>query len=392
MNTDKIKPVIIAPVLIEQSTWGGDYILEHKGLKTDSKVKIGQSYELFEHSRVCLDTYKTSHHPCVYLGDPQKPETWQQLSGDKTKTQTLEAYISQDPDAILGRKAKSKMRLLIKFNQAKGNSYQLHVPEATQKWLPKPESWYYFKPGLVTLGVKPDIDWQEYQDCCQKLYDYSQVLSQQVQAKKLTLDQAKTKMHQAIEADNPARFVNHTMIKKGGVVDLSAGAIHHSWEESDQFPEGNIVFEVQLQAYDDQSTIRAFDKGKFKDDGSVRQLTIDDYFKHINRDPKYNLAKTHLKQPKIIKKTSSYTLTQLFKTQNYQLKKLSLRSQTSHKQILTSGSFTHAFVESGQVDLQTQNSKWTLTQGYGIFIPACISQVQLKPKKQAKLLLTSVPN
>ena len=52
----KIQPYIVVPTLIEQPTWGGEYIGNLKGLAQENLggKKIGQSYELFRDSNLSL--------------------------------------------------------------------------------------------------------------------------------------------------------------------------------------------------------------------------------------------------------------------------------------------------------------------------------------------------
>ena len=52
------KPYLCVPQLIEQSTWGGGYILEQKGWGKDTRFtgkKFGQSYELSGKTKLLND-------------------------------------------------------------------------------------------------------------------------------------------------------------------------------------------------------------------------------------------------------------------------------------------------------------------------------------------------
>src|SRR6185437_8295859 len=76
----------------------------------------------------------------------------------------LADLVAENPEAVLGAAVVSErgpqLALLIKYTQALGNSFQVHIKDGVThpQWKPKPESWYYFEPGLITLGVKPGID------------------------------------------------------------------------------------------------------------------------------------------------------------------------------------------------------------------------------------------
>ena len=57
--TDLKRPYLVIPKLIEQPTWGGQYIVTTKGWLHHSnwaELKIGQSYELFSGSNLSLLT------------------------------------------------------------------------------------------------------------------------------------------------------------------------------------------------------------------------------------------------------------------------------------------------------------------------------------------------
>ncbi|MDO8451343.1 MAG: hypothetical protein Q7S76_00555, partial [bacterium] len=148
------RPYLILPVMIEQPTWGGEYIASFKGwshVKAFQGKKIGQSYELYGKSTLLTGISDTTDKQFVELASNPltQPQTGQIL---------LEEAVSQHADGFLGRGILEKfgtMPLLIKFTQALGNSFQLHVPSGTAEpaWKPKPESWYYLENGVVTFGI-----------------------------------------------------------------------------------------------------------------------------------------------------------------------------------------------------------------------------------------------
>lgn len=366
------RPYIIVPLLIEQPTWGGDYIPRLKGLGhlLDQK-KIGQSYELFEHSLLST-AYKTSHHPTVALAAPDDVLNHKIISGEKNQTFKIDELYGGD----------SKIDTLIKLNQATGNSYQLHVKEETDKWKPKPESWYFMESGLVSLGVKPDADWVDYEQTCRQVEAMAEKLSQQVRDKKLPLDQARTKLQQYVATNNPQDYVNLLQVGRNQAIDLTECGVHHSWEEHDHsHPHGNVVYEVQKNVYDPESTIRSFDRGKIKDDGSLRPVQIDDYFKFIDRSETANDPETHFRKGKLLKKSSTYTVREMFSTRYYHLYKLSLSGSVSNKFTEVENSFHHLFAQEGNFTLDWNDSTWTITQGFSLFLPPNIGSYQLKPFK-----------
>ena len=57
---------------------------------------------------------------------------------------------------------------------------------------------------------------------------------------------------------DPWQFVQTKYAEAGEVFDMSAGGLHHSWEEDLELPAGNILYEVQEDRMDPISTVRAF--------------------------------------------------------------------------------------------------------------------------------------
>jgi mannose-6-phosphate isomerase class I len=180
-----------------------------------------------------------------------------------------------------------------------------------------------------------------------------------------------------IKENNPEQFVNVLKVGKGQAIDLSACGIHHSWEENKRLaPLGNVVYEVQKNVYDPVSTIRSFDKGKIKDDGSIRPLQIVDYFKYIDRsleanDPENLMVKTDIRH-----KTEAVTVKQVFTNDNYLMDEMIL---TGNHREQTENCYHHLFSLTGGFDLVTSDTTLTVTEGYSVFMPAIIGQYQLRP-------------
>ncbi|KKU09588.1 MAG: hypothetical protein UX13_C0036G0001, partial [Candidatus Woesebacteria bacterium GW2011_GWB1_45_5] len=268
------------PKLIEQPTWGGDYIVKTKEWQQKNEFssrKIGQSYELFNGSNLSLLTHSEDSHFTGELTDPKAVS--QETS--PANAMPLSQLIATNAETVLGKDVTSafgpKMFLLIKFTQALGNSFQLHIKDGTAhpKWKPKPESWYYFEPGFITLGVKASVDWDVYQKTMTDLNNQILALGKQVATGRLEIIKAKTEIGELITNYNPWAFVNVLHPQKDALIDLSPCGIHHSWEEDTQkYPLGNIIYELQLDVLDEVATIRNFDKGKMAKDGTTRPLQI----------------------------------------------------------------------------------------------------------------------
>ena len=138
------RPYLIIPYLIEQPTWGGEYICKKKGWLEKQQLKgkkIGQSYELY--SKTLLAANVTSSIDNGFFID--------------TKNTIPVSLFRED-----------KPFPLIKFTQAKGNSFQLHIPQGVtdSHWHPKAESWYFFEKGKITFGIKQGKNMSQYKEVC----------------------------------------------------------------------------------------------------------------------------------------------------------------------------------------------------------------------------------
>ena len=364
---DLHRAYLVIPKLIEQPTWGGTYIVTQKGWQQKPELtdkKIGQSYELFSASNLSLLTSSADKNFSPEITDTKKvyePTT-------PINSLSLKDLIAQEP-------AGPTMQLLIKFTQALGNSFQLHIKDGTQhdKWKPKPESWYYFEPGLATLGVKSDINWQQYETTVTKLQTDIVAIGQKVQTNALTFLEAQTEVKKLVSAANPWQFINLVELPKDAIVDLSPCGIHHSWEEDTvKLPLGNVLYELQVDVSDIASTIRNFDKGKLLPDGTTRQLHIPDYFKCIDRSPNTNNPESHLKKPKLISETATYRAEQLFRTAYYSLDKITFTKNGEYSETIES--YRHIFVKSGNCKLITGNTTLEVTTGHSAFIPTSVKE------------------
>lgn len=379
------KIYLITPKIIEQPTWGGRYILETKNwnhLLLYKNLQIGQSYELFSESKLRGDI-QSSLDPSFSgeLGYAMQPNKVF-YQGNSKKLIKLNDLIKHNPLAILGKnvlkKHGNKIRILIKFTQAKGNSFQLHVSEkdSCKKWHFKAESWYYFEAGLLTLGVRRNIDWEAYKNCCIRINQEMEKLSKAIQDGKLSLADAKLQAKILIKKYNPWQFVNLVKVKSNDLVDLSNAGIHHSWEEDNEYPLGNVLYEMCLDEMDPVSVVRNFDKGKFDKNGALRKLDIEDYYKYIDRSWYTNNPNNHLLEPKIIFNKSEIMISNLFKSKYYCLNKLEFIGNYQEKM---NGSFHHLFVRKGEVMIvYNHKTILKLTKGHSCFIPAVIKKYLIK--------------
>lgn len=380
-----IKPYLVIPKLIPQPTWGGSYIFQYKNISQPEifSVPIGQSYELSASSLLSQKSSSFSH-PFLQILDPKSSST--KTISQRDDPFPLQSLINQNPKKVLGPSSRNlknnQLDLLIKFTQAQGNSYQLHVRQDSLPWLSKPEFWYFLEPGSITLGIKPDIDLKKYKHLCQQIYQRSLDLSQKVQSHQITIKKASIELHRFIQTEHPRKYVNSMQIKKHSAIDLTSGGIHHSWEQcpSSQ-PFGNIVFEIQRDVSDIDSTIRCFDQGKISTNGIVRPLNIEAYFQHLDSQVDHNHPQKHFVLPKVIKHTSSYTIKNIFESIFFSLHSLHFSKTLKNQHTTTTTSFHHLFVSQGNCRVTAKNHTFIVTRGYSIFIPVSVGIYSLSPFK-----------
>lgn len=371
------RPYLIITKLIEQPTWGGSYICQLKAWNTVPFLegkKIGQSYELFGGSKLAVNI-TDSHNPdfTPELGFADKPDTVTDHFHLQPGTGyvTIADFIKDHGAEFVGEKvwkAYHGMPLLIKLNQASGNSFQLHLRphETHSRWKPKAESWYYLQNGRLTFGIKRGIDIQEYKRVCHKINTYMQELSTKIKTDKLTLTAARAEALAFVAAENPWKFVNVHEAEKNSIIDLSRGGIHHSWEEN-TLPgsPGNVIYEVQQDVMDPDCTIRSFDQGKIKDSGDIREIHIDDYFAAIDTDPDHN----DIAQSTFIRKGN-----ELLRTPIYNVDLLTVENKVTDS---SNDTFAHLFVESGNVEVSTVDGTVAAGTGHSVFIPHACGEYEI---------------
>jgi hypothetical protein len=386
------EPLYIVPVLVEQPTWGGKYIAEFKNIENPaiienpalSELNIGQSYELYKDSLV----YTGKFQPIFQLGRAGKTDSLETFNATVPLTSLTNAVATHNQNA---NKKATPAWPLIKFTQAQENSYQAHVKPGTKtNWLPKPESWYFFEEGCATLGLTQETcqDTSAYKKRCLEIDTFAQKIAQEVQNGSRALNQARQELAAFIDKNHPRKFVNSVRIPKNATVDLSQGGVHHSWEAHPEIPNGNIVYEVQQDVADNDSTLRSFDQAKIKDDGSVRPLTIDDYFKYLDTTLENNDPHAHIKvadsQPEQASLSNQAsqpngaslsnqasqptTKKQIFNTPYYKLDEYLITKQAKSLELLTN-TFQHLFVKEGEISISFQGKNWNLPKGWSILLP-----------------------
>jgi len=371
MTQITLAPWQVKDELIEQPSWGGRYIVDLKGLSDDAEwanKKVGQSYEMAKASQL--------------------------LDPDGGKAVPLSELIQRDPAGFLGPKVLDKfgsdLSLLIKLTQAKGNSFQVHLPEGKTlgHWVPKPEAWFYLAPGLYTFGLKAGTDFEAYSRVLHTIDDEMGRLSREVQSGRFTVENARGQAQERIKTLDPFAYVNLVEAHTDDVIDLTAGGIHHSWEDDEaRFPDGNLVYEVQVDVPDDKCSMRGFDKGKILGDGSLRPTHVADYLATINQDPAHNELSQHIRKPLVVEDANGTKTENIFRTAHFNTDRITINAGASLPQSLADG-FHHVFVHAGTATIGGQ----TLAQGRSYVLPAALGEYTVEAgDKDVVLLKTYLP-
>ena len=393
--TDFRRPYLVIPKLVEQPTWGGGLIVKSKHWSDRADIaglKIGQSYELYSLSNLSV---LESTDDSLFGGELSDRDSVA-LRTRPEHSVALPDLVAASASDTLGAEVIAargpKLNLLIKYTQALGNSYQAHIKDGVQHptLLPKPESWYYFEPGLITLGIRTGANWDHYRSACEAIEQGMLELGAQVKSGALTFEAAQPKITALIEQNNPKQYVNTVPVAKDQLVDLSAGGLHHSWEEdSVAAPDGNVLYELQAEALDAVATFRSFDKGKMEPDGSVRPLQIPEYFEFIDRDPGANDPASHLSSASPMPRSGDTSIVLLTKSRHYTLEKMTLLSpNTTLSRPITR--FMHLFVQTGRLMVSTSEGEVTVGPAHSCFIPAAAGKFTVRNlDNQTDILISS---
>ena len=376
---------MVIPKLILQKTWGGDYIALEKRIEFDNsqQIKLGQSYELFSGTR--LSTSNEGKN--FVVGHPDNDEIYTDISQVNDDEINLANMTEESPEMTLGKnvlKTGNKMPLLLKLTQAKGNSFQLHIKPniEDQRWLPKSETWYFFEKGKVTCGIAKGISIKDYQEACTLIDEKMRSMSQQIGSNQLSVTEAREKAMELIYSVNPWQFVQIKNANMGEIFDMSRGGIHHSWEEDTANSRGNILYEVQQDRMDPVSTIRCFDQGKIDDNGKIREINIQDYFKYLDTSAELNEGNFSGKN------TGGNNA---FTTADYAMDIIELENKIVDA---TANSFCHYYVKSGKIKVETDEGWVIVDKGWSCLVPAAAAtNVNLESlDKRSTILKTYVPN
>ena len=440
------EPIFCEAEIIEQPTWGGTAILEKKGLLNDPAwrgKKVGQAFE--NHAYLPINI----------------PDGWTVSMLDVSLV-LGESFLG--PVAWAAVPAMGQLR---KDTEAYGNSFKMHLAEP--KWItraeqptlliPKSEAMRYLdKSGLLSCGIKcrTEDEWRDYETRLRNIEAGLQKLSLTVKSGGLSLAEAKLAARQLIMDNNPYLWVNLLVPQPQEVVDFSSPRRHHNWEENNDTTrelfaaagidlgrlEGlsvNKLDEIQIGLYvdlagtaikqppisladfarlsltgkrervvvltDDNSSIRGFDKGKFKTGGTLRPLDVNTYFDNIDRSPEANIPGRAIVKPDSQQLDQGTIHRYDFDTGMYAFTVIETSKPNPNREFSQSfhGPFTaaadsyhHIYADEGPVLITFENGREpaVLNKGYSLFLSGAMGLYGINPLEAdgtAVVAVTFVP-
>ena len=181
------------------------------------------------------------------------------------------------------------------------------------------------------------------------------------------------------------KYVNVCSAKKNDIIDLSQAGVHHSWEEDEKkFPHGSIIYELCFDVMDPVSALRSFDKAKIRDDGTLRELSIEDYFRYIETDPRENNPQNHFIKSKVIAKKENFEMSQILRTKYYNLDRIKIKAKNIKHSFSLESSFHHLFVASGKILISSAGQKVEISHGHSCFLPSILGTYEIKSESRGK--------
>ena len=436
------EPIFCEAEIIEQPTWGGTAILEKKGLLDDPAwrgKKVGQAFENHAYLPVNPpDGWTVSIlDVSLVLGEPfLGPVAWRTVPA---------------------------MGQLRKDTEAYGNSFQMHLAEP--KWItrgdrptlliPKSEAMRYLdKPGLLSCGIKcrTEEDWRDYETRLRNIEAGMLELSSRALAGELSLDDAKVNAQQLILDNNPYLWVNLLVPRPEEVVDFSSPRRHHNWEENNDTTRElfsaagidlarldgltvNKLDEIQIGLYvdltgtaikqqpislvdfarlsltqkrervvvltDDNSSIRGFDKGKFKAGGTLRPLDVDTYFDNIDRTPEANIPEQAIVKPEVQRLDGGTIRRYGFDTSMYAFTVIETSKPNPEREFrrsfhgpftTSSESYHHIYADAGPVLITFESGRAPaiLNKGYSVFLSGSMGAYGINPLEAGRSAVAAV--
>ena len=312
---NKITPIKLTPSY-KDYLWGGEKLRNVYGKKTDISP-LAESWEL------------SCHKDGLSI-----------ISGGVYNGQTLESYISENPECLGTLRKSDELPILIKLIDAKENlSVQVHPDdEKAKEWENqngKTEMWYVVqadKGAQMTCGMKRTI--------------------------------SKDEMEQAIKENTLEELLHTVPSKAGDVFFVESGTVH-------AIGKGNVIAEIQQNS---NVTYRLYDYNRVGKDGKTRELHIDKGVKASNCSQS---------EPRRIPLCSDGTRL-IGSCEYFAVKELMLKGEKEF--FADEKSYQALMVVAGTAKLKTDRYDDKINLGETVFIPANLGEYTLSGN--ATILIT----
>ncbi len=322
-------PLRFRPILFPV-IWGGQRILEYKGLSPTEKM-IGESWELSPLESNCSIVANGTFSGCSFID-----------------------LMDEYAEAILGKKYFARygkrFPLLIKLLDAsKDLSIQVHPGHKDflheVKEAPKNEMWYLLDSlpqSRLCAGFKQSISAQEYLDC--------------------------------LEKDCIPSLLQYDEVEKGDLYFIPSGCVH-------TIGAGCFILEVQEPS---DTTYRIYDYGRRDAQGNKRELHTEQALKVLNftAHPPYKLPY----------KEERDKLNSLLTCDYFRFYSLPLSQDYILTEEATSSACAVLFVEEGELSIiDIYGQEEILCKSDLVLLPACLFPLHIKVKRESKVLLITLP-
>jgi mannose-6-phosphate isomerase class I len=240
---------------------------------------------------------------------------------------------------------------------------------------------------LFTFGLKEGVALEDYKTALRKIDTLMKKLSVSVKSGAIDIETARAEAKAEIAKIDPYQYVNIVEADEDDVIDLTPGGIHHSWEEDDsKFPQGNLVYEVQVDVADEYCSMRGFDKGKLLADGGLRATHVEDYLTTIERYSEGKKLSDLIGKPKLLTEKEGAKEEAIFRTPYFELDRVTLKAGSVWNEPAETG-FHHLFVQKGSAKV----GETILAQGQSFIVPAVTGVYKIESAEGVTILKTSLP-
>ncbi|WP_168442025.1 type I phosphomannose isomerase catalytic subunit [Pontiella desulfatans] len=323
MKNDLLYPLTFKPVY-KDYPWGGS--------------RIPETYHRNEPDGIYAESWEISDHD-----DGMSVVANGALAG-----KTIREILEGNPQGIMGTKvAGTKFPLLIKLIDAKQKlSVQVHPNDATAAEFggeAKTEMWYMLgdNPTQVYCGLNDGV--------------------------------TKEVFVQAVEDGTSGETMRAVPVEKNSAIFVRGGRVH-------AIDEGCFILEIQQNS---NTTYRIYDWGRMGNDGSPRELHIEQAINVIN----WNDHDNPLVEPKPLVDTDTFQCWEVLSCEYFRLEKLAF---TAPLEIPMQPTTFHAlFVSEGEATISWEKESLAAPAGTSILIPAALPAYTLDGN--ATVLRTTIP-